>query len=145
MIKCSEAFESDCKGFNTCCCFCTEKETCNEACTDDCSVCGCAYDESDALQVFNSKAIIVIQKIAELSHQKDLLDQKDKEMRSELEKMMEQYGIKNFNNDLISITYVEPTTSTKLDSKAVKAKYPEVFKECSKTSEVKGCVRIKVK
>lgn len=146
MIKCTEAYESDCKGGNMCCCVCPEVQNCNEACNlTDNRTCGCSYEESNALQVFDSRAARVIQNIADLSHQKDLIEEQDKWMRQELEKMMEQYGIKNFNNDLISITYVEPTTSTKLDSKAVKTKYPEVFNECSKTSEVKGYVRIKVK
>ena len=94
---------------------------------------------------FEEKAITIMQSIANIASQKKALEEQDKSMREQLEAAMEQHGVKSFENDIIKITYVEPTTRTSVDSAKLKKKYPSVFEECSKTSEVKGSVRITVK
>ena len=66
-------------------------------------------------------------------------------MREQLEAAMEQYNIKSFENDLVKITYTEPTTRTSVDSAKLKKNYPDIYTECCKTSDVKGSVRITVK
>ena len=58
---------------------------------------------------------------------------------------MEEKGITGYDNDYLSITYVAPYTKTTIDSKLLKEKYEDIFNECSKTSEVKSSIRIKVK
>ena len=58
---------------------------------------------------------------------------------------MEEKGITGYDNDYLSITYVAPYTKTTVDSKLLKEKYKDIFNECSKTSEVKSSIRIKVK
>lgn len=58
---------------------------------------------------------------------------------------MDRYGIKKFDNELISISYVEPTTSTTIDTAKIKKLYPNIAAECTKTTNKKGYVRIAVK
>jgi hypothetical protein len=151
MKKCKIAIENptDC-GKNICCFECEDKENCPDSCSlldnlkssDECEE---AFSSENELIVFEEKAITIMQSIANIATQKVALEEQDKLMRRELETAMEQYGVKSFENDILKITYVEPTTRTSVDSAKLKKKYPSVFEECSKTSEVKGSDRITVK
>ena len=58
---------------------------------------------------------------------------------------MDKYGVKKFENDILKITYVEPTTRETIDSKKLKAELPAVAAKYTKISQVKGSVRIEVK
>lgn len=151
MFKCKEAMDAKC-GKNCCCLECNELDTCDEACESVCggkykhpSECSEAFEETADLVVFETNAATVIQEIANIANQKKALEEQDKEMRAELERVMDLYGVKSFENDIIKISYVEPTTRTTIDSAKLKKKYPTIAEECSKTSEVKGSVRITVK
>ena len=151
MTKCKLAMEnpSPC-GKDICCFECEFVKDCKECCTyvdvfEDSSECGDALPEGTELATFEQKTIAIMQSIKNIATQKAVLDEQDKNMRKELEASMEKYGVKSFENEIIKITYVEPTTRTSVDSAKLKKKYPSVFEECSKTSEVKGSVRITVK
>lgn len=146
MIKCKIASDSEC-GKVCCCVDCEKKETCKIVCTNVSLVatCGNAIEEGNEIVAFEYAAAATIQTIANIASNKNKLDEQEKEMRKKLEETMDLYGIKSFENELIKITYVEPTTRTTVDSAKLKKKYPDVFKECSKVSEVKGSVRINVK
>lgn len=151
MIKCKVASDAEC-GKKHCCFTCEEKETCGMICgfvaegkfkkPEECSE---AIPEGGEMVAFESKAATVIQAIADIATKKKELDDQDKEMRKQLESAMEQFGIKSFENDLMKITYVEPTTKTTVDSAKLKKNYPDIYTECSKVSDVKGSVRITVK
>lgn len=151
MTKCKLAMEnpSSC-GKDICCFECEFVKDCKECCTyvdvfEDSSECGDALPEENQMIAFEEKAITIMEAIANIATQKAALEEQDKNMRRQLEVAMEQHGVKSFENDIIKITYVEPTTRTSVDSAKLKKKYPSVFEECSKTSEVKGSVRISVK
>ena len=58
---------------------------------------------------------------------------------------MENNGVKKFECDTLSITYVEPTTRDTIDSKTLKVELPEVYNSYCKTSNVKASIRLKVK
>lgn len=83
--------------------------------------------------------------IASLQNKQQELTAKNEEIREQIKIAMEQNEVKKYENDFISITYVAPTTKTTLDSKLLKEKYEEIYNECSKTSNVKSSIRIKVK
>ena len=70
---------------------------------------------------------------------------KNEEIKEQIKISMEENDIKKFENDYISITYVAPTTRTTVDSKLLKEKYEDIYKECSKVSDVKSSIRIKIK
>jgi len=55
---------------------------------------------------------------------------------------MEKNAIKKYENDVISITYVAPTTRASVDSKKLKEQYPDVYEKCAKTSNVKASLRV---
>ena len=146
MIKCKQG---DCKDYgNTCCAVCPEKESCESSCQYNPHSCGhSVMDEHETtdLTLFQSKAVAVMQEIANLDRMKKELDAKDKVLRQELQEAMDKYGVKKFENDILKITYVEPTTRTSIDSARLKKELPAVAEKYSKVSQVKGSVRIDVK
>lgn len=83
--------------------------------------------------------------IAELQSKQQELQTKNEEIKEQIKLAMEQNEVKKYENDYISITYVAPTTRTTVDSKLLKEKYEDIYNECSKTSNVKSSLRIKIK
>lgn len=73
------------------------------------------------------------------------LEAKNTEMRQAIQEAMEANGVKEFDGDLIKITYVAPTTRTTFDSKKFAAERPKTYEKYLKTSNVKGSIRLKVK
>lgn len=147
MIKCNDGYctiHADC-----CCAVCPDLDKCEEHCDNLPDRCGYAIqdepEEVKDLTVFQNKALAVMQTIANIDRQKKELDAQDKAMRQQLQEFMDQYGIKKFENDLLKITYVEPTTRTTIDSARLKKDLPAVAEKYSKTTAVKGSVRIEVK
>lgn len=151
MIKCKIADTAACE--KTCCCLeCENKETCGLVCgyvaegkVKDPKACPNAVLEGGEMVAFKEKTLTVIQAIADIEIKKKELDEMNKKMREQLEAAMEQYNIKSFENDLVKITYTEPTTRASVDSAKLKKNYPDIYTECSKVTEVKGSVRITVK
>ena len=95
--------------------------------------------------LFQSKAMAVMQEIADNDRLRKQLDAKDKAVRQELQEAMDKYGIKKFENDILKVTYVEPTTRSTIDSKKLKEELPAIAEKYTKTTVVKGSVRIEVK
>ena len=101
------------------------------------------YSSND-LEINNIKEQISIV-IAELKYKQNELKRKKEEIKEKIKKAMEENGVKNYENDYISLTYVAPTTRRTVDSKLLKEKYVEIYEECSKISDVKSSIRIKIK
>lgn len=78
--------------------------------------------------------------------ERELKELKDKqtELREGLLKQMQDHNIKSFKTDGLSLTRKLATTKTSLDSKMLQEKYPEIYNECLKTSEVKESLLIKI-
>lgn len=83
--------------------------------------------------------------IADLQNKQSELQNKNEEIKEQIKKSMEENEVKKYENDYISITYVAPTTRTTIDSKLLKEKYENIYNECSKTTDVKSSIRIKIK
>lgn len=75
---------------------------------------------------------------------KDLKKQYD-EFKAELLNAMENNGIKKFESDSLTITYVEAREDEKFDKDKFKEDMPELYDEYIKFSPVKSNIRIKVK
>lgn len=147
MIKCKNA-PDECKMDGMCCKFCDIKDSCEDVCDYmDNDLCLDAYEEAETtdMTLFQNKAMVVMRKIAELDIQKKQLEAQDKAVRQELQEAMDKYGIKKFENDILKVTYVEPTTRTSIDSARLKKELPAIAEKYTKTSQVKGSVRIEVK
>jgi len=101
--------------------------------------------EEQQIKQFEEQYKGLMLQIADVVKAKKAAEKAEKDMKEELQKALNKYGFVGLENDILKITYVEPTTKTAIDSKAVKRKYPKVFEECSKTSPVKGYIKIQVK
>ena len=152
MKKCSDVTpEYTTCGKDICCRFCADRANCADACdaTDDpCSSC---YDDEapteglaplDAFKVTTGNAI---KKIADLELAKKNIENDESALREQLLQAMEKYGVKKFETDAVTFTYVAPTTRNTIDSKALKAEQPDIAALYTKTSNVKASVKITVK
>lgn len=145
-MKCKIAIEEGTLcGKNICCCFCTDKDDCLHACECDHTECSEVVQEETELQVMQGAVPEAIRIITDITLQKQKLEEQEKQMRKKLVEAMETFGVKKFENEHISFTYVAPTTRTSIDSTKLKKKYPAIAEECSKTSNVSASVKITVK
>lgn len=83
--------------------------------------------------------------IKDLQEKQKSLIEKNEEIKEKLKLAMEENEIKSYENAYLKITYVAPTTRVTVDSKKLKEKYADIYKECSKISNVKSSIRIKTK
>ena len=151
MIKCrqitsGEAATPTC-GQNICCFCCDRKDSCEEVCGDADMAHDCpdAFDEEAALVTMKKDAAAVIKAIAALTIQKKKIEEQEKEMRVQLVKAMEQYGVKKFESDSVTFTYIAPTVRNSIDSTKLKKELPDVAAKYTKTSNVSASVKIEVK
>ena len=86
----------------------------------------------------------VVQEVIRIERELKELKDKQTELREGLLKQMQDYNIKSFKTDGLSLTRKLATTKTSLDSKMLQEKYPEIYEECLKTSEVKESLLIKI-
>lgn len=144
MIRCNEGECEHGKG-NMCCneCDCID---CKDRCECDSSECELSVmDGENGLTLFKSNALALMESIAELDKQKKTIEAQDAAIRQELQKAMDKYGVTSFENDILKITHVAPTTRTSIDSARLKKELPAVAEKYSKVSNVKGFVKIEVK
>ena len=92
-----------------------------------------------------TEAAGIIKSIAALTLQKKQIEEQEKKMKEQLQKAMEKYGVKSFENETVKFTYVAPTVENRLDSKALKADLPEVAAKYTEQSPKAGYVKITVK
>ncbi len=144
MIRCIAASSYEC-GSNVCCEYCEKLSSCNLACQGSADGCDYAFDDENALAVFEQKELDTIQAMAKMLQQKKELEEQEKAVRKQLVDAMDAYGIKSFENNLLKITYVAPTTRTSIDSKALKKEMPDIAEKYSKTSNVSASVKITLK
>lgn len=86
----------------------------------------------------------VVQEVIRIERELKELKDKQTELREGLLKQMQEHNIKSFKTDGLSLTRKLATTKTSLDSKMLQEKYPEIYNECLKTSEVKESLLIKI-
>ena len=129
-----------------CCIFCDKKATCEDVCQFcNCSDCVNIQEVENSLADFQSKEVVLINTISSIESQKKALEEQSKTMREKLLEAMEQYGVKKFENDILSVTYVAATTRTTIDSTKLKKEMPKIAEQFSKTSDVKSSIKITVK
>lgn len=79
-----------------------------------------------------------------LKAQLDALKEKQDGVKEVIIKNMALNESKTVTTDCMTITYVAPTTRTTVDSTKLKTAHPDIYEECSKVSEVKASLRIKI-
>lgn len=148
MVNCKMAMEdiqsSGC-GQIRCCHFCPDKDDCNFAC-DSTADCPDMVKEPDPLEVMQNLLPDRIQEVTDLMIQVKKAEERIVEIKESLLKAMEDNGVKKFENEQISFTYVGPSIRTTFDKKKLEKDHPELdLSKYNKTSAVKASVRIQVK
>ena len=129
-----------------CCFMCGDRETCPEACEESKPTeCPNRVEKGGALTPAEEQVLPIMQNIKNLTVQKKAIEAREKDMREKLKAAMEQFGVKSFDNDLVKVTYIAASTQTKIDTAAIKKKYPAIAAECSKTSNTSAYIKIEVK
>lgn len=146
MIKC----ENECEFKNgefICCRCCPDRDTCEGACSEHPNDCKqSTFDEESALTAFRSgQTMVLMDKIVSVVRMKKECEEQEKALKDALKEAMQKYGIKKFDSDLLSIVFVDETTSTQLDSTKLKKKYPEIAEECQKSVTRSAYVKVTVK
>lgn len=148
-IICKVAEDSCPLGLHICCGTCDQADTCSGCCTSigyqNPHTCVDAEVITDEVTQFKSAVPDTIQKITILVNMKKQLDEQEKQLKQELVKAMETYGVKSFETDTIKMTYVAPTTRSTLDSTKLKKDHPDIVEQYTKTSDVAASVRVTVK
>lgn len=147
MIKCQNPCPLE--EFDECCFECDLNDDCKEACALNPADCGKAImgevSEETALEMFKQQQGMVLREIVNLLTAKKQLDEEEKKLKEKLKEAMEFYGVKKFESDHLTITYVAETTTTTIDTSKLKKKYPDIAEECSRTSKKSAYVKITVK
>jgi len=84
---------------------------------------------SNELTVFENKYMAVMAQIAALAKQEKEIAERNKQLKSELEAAMDEYGIKSIDNEFLKITRVEGSTTVSIDIKKLQDKEPALYDE----------------
>jgi hypothetical protein len=133
-----------------CCQSCDQLEDCKGKgfnCTDSPDNCGDAEYEAGStdLQIFKESQLTLLNQIANVTLTKKIAEEEEKKLKEKLQEAMEKYNVKKFESEVLNLTYIAASTATSVDSKKLKADHPEIYEECSKTSDRKAYVKIALK
>lgn len=138
-------------------------ETINEFGAGFCTECGEIVNEDTTVGIDSglikglhsteqeiSELEIAIQKkvsvaVGEMQIKLQTLRDKDQQMRGAIKNAMANSGIKKFDNEYISITYIAATTRKGFDGTKFKKEQPELYSRYEKLSDVSPNIRITVK
>ena len=143
MIKC----ENEClKGkFEGCCFVCPFKDECDEACDSRPDICSQSiYDESAGLIAFKDSSVAVIQQVCDICTAKKQLEEQEKALKDQIKQAMEKFGVKKFESEQLTITYVGETTAVSVDTTKLKKLHPDIAEECSKTSVKSAYIKVEI-
>lgn len=106
----------------------------------------------DLIRVEEKQLIVaeeVVKKIKELETKKKLIDDKEKEFKEKLVKVIEENGLSNAsyesNDKTLKITYTPGTTTNQFSSKALFEEDPDTWRKYLRPQTRKGSIRITVR
>lgn len=104
---------------------------------------------ANELDLFEKQNLEVFKQLADFKKKQEAMKKQEAELKASIEKSMQEYGVKSFKNEYITISYVDATSSTTLDVDALADKEPELYteliKDYPKVTNKKGYVRFTVK
>lgn len=104
---------------------------------------------ANEIQAFENKYMMVMANIASLEKQVKKLQDRQKSLKEELEKAMDEYNIQSIDNEYVKITRIEASETVSIDLKELQKKEPELYdellKDYPKVTKRKAYVRITVK
>jgi seryl-tRNA(Sec) selenium transferase len=102
-----------------------------------------------ALTEFEQANLQAFKELAFLTESRKELEKKEKDIKETLLKGMEEHGIKSIDNEIVKITYIEPSESVSIDTKAFLAADPDLYREVeekyNKRTTRKASVRVTVR
>lgn len=105
--------------------------------------------EQNNVVLFEQKHLEQFKKLGELKKEQDRLAKIEADVKSELEKAMDDYDIVSFSNEYVTISRVAPSQSVSVDLKQLETKEPSLYKDLlhdyPKVTNKKGYIRISVK
>lgn len=130
-----------------CCWFCQEQSTCEDVCTQEPKSCGISvpYTDENRMDIFQKGSADIVSALATIVLTRKQLEEKENQLKADLQAAMERFNVVKFENELIKAVYVAPTIATSIDSAKVKKEYPEIYAKCTKTSSRKAYVKLEVK
>lgn len=106
------------------------------------------FNENE-LVVFEKQNLALFKGLADATKAKKKLESDEKKLKTKLEKLMNEYGIKSIDNQFIKITRVNGSTSTSIDVKELEKKepkfYAELLEDYPKITTRKDSIRFEVK
>ncbi len=103
----------------------------------------------DEVVLFEKNHLQVFQNLANLTSQKKTLEDQEKQVKEQLEKLMDEYDIKSIDNEFLKITRVAASSSISIDLKELEKKEPDLHKELledyPKVTNKKAYLTFKVK
>ena len=105
--------------------------------------------EMNEIQIFEHQQLQAFKQLAEVTKTKKHLEEQEKKIKADLEKAMDLYEIKSFENQYIKITRVNGSTSTTVDLKEMEKEEPKLYAELledyPKVTTRKPSIRFNVK
>ena len=106
------------------------------------------FNENE-LVVFEKQNLALFKGLADATKAKKKLEADEKKLKTKLEKLMNEYGIKSIDNQYIKITRVNGSTSTSIDTKEFEKEEPKLYVELledyPKITTRKDSIRFEVK
>jgi len=97
--------------------------------------------ELEIARVQHEMSVATVKFVKEL----ETLREQDDKLRAAVKDAMEKNGVTKFENDVLKITYVAPSTRNTIDVAMLKAEEPDIAAKYMKQSTIKSSIRIKVK
>lgn len=98
-----------------------------------------------AVPALPKEVLPILKTLADLEVEAKNIKNQQETLKIDLLNAMETHGVKKWDNEVMTISYVAPTTRTSIDSKKLMEELPGVFSKYSKVSNVKSSIRIKLK
>lgn len=83
----------------------------------------------NSVQVFEAHHVEAFQKLSEITKTKKNLENQEKQLKENLEKAMDEHGIKSIDNQFLKITRVGESKSKSIDLKALENEEPKLYGE----------------
>lgn len=104
---------------------------------------------SEELVEFENAGMQAMRDLAQVLKAKKDIEAQEKAFKAQLLELMEQYNVKSVDNEYVKITYIAPSESVALDTKALESKEPKLYGELMedypKTTKRAASIRITVK
>ncbi len=82
------------------------------------------------IKVFEEQHLVVMQSLSEMTKQKKALEEQEKKVKAQLEKVMDEHGIKSVENQFLKITRIPASAGKQtVDLDKMQKEEPKLFEE----------------